>query len=1020
MKTSNLFSWRHASLLALLIWLPVPSFAGSLQSISATAPTLGAPAGGSGDSYDPVISRDGRYVLFESMANNLTSGGNNSSQPFAFPARMNVFLRDRTNGTTTLVSVNLAGTGGGNGDSMPSAISTNGQYALFESSASNLVAGDTNNANDVFLRDLVNGTTTLISVATNGGGGNGISRTATMTPDGRFVAFVSAANNLVNNDANGIADIFVRDVQSNLTTVVSTGAMATNAAPSACLSDQPEITPDGRFVAFYSSATNLVAGVRTAPEIYVRDLIAGITTLASVSAPAAAKAAMNTTNVISYNHALSADGQYVAYETSPKSSIPTSYGGVILRYNMQTGVTDLITTNANGLTGDYDEVRNLDMTPDGRFIVFNARTNISPGISNTCVLVWDGQSGTTALASGDLNNTVTTNSFCEWPAIDASGRYVAFLSAAGNMTTNALTGLYHLYVHDMQAGTTQMVDADTNGVGSNISPATSPRISEDGRFVAFEAPDGNLVPNDSNHDYDVFARDTQAGITELISVHDPVQASLSPNGPSGISAASLSANGRYVAFFSAADNLVPNDINGMRDVFVRDLLLGTNILVSVDTNGFANGDGPATEPSISANGRYVAFTSGAGNLVSGDTNRNDDVFVRDIQAGTTTLASVSVNGINSGNNRSFTPILSADGNSVLFRSRAGNLSSSPVSTTVDNLYWRNLTSGITYPITTTGVGPAAITPDGRFVAFGSSTNLYLWDSQSATLVYTNAAGTVLIAAISPDGTRLAYIVANRLFGADVVAQTNWTISTQTQITTNRVGLQFSADGRFLAYSTTASQVPNDTNGKRDVYVYDFQARTNLLISQSFNTPFTPNGDSDSPVISADGRFVSYRSQASNIIPGDTNGLPDLFLYDRTTGDTTLLSVSRFGNAAANNWSINSFFSGDGQTLVLQSWASDLVTNDFNHYGDLYAFNLSPASSDIPFSISISFAGTTAQGPTLSWPVEPGKAYQAQFKNNLNDPTWQTLNSSVVIVGNQGYVNDPAPAVDGRFYRLVSF
>ncbi|HKI68432.1 MAG TPA: S-layer protein, partial [Verrucomicrobiae bacterium] len=130
-------------------------------------------AGGGGLSGFPIVSSDGRYVLFASAANNLTTMSNGAPMPATLISSLNVFVRDRASNTTTLVSVNLAGTGGGNGDSLPVGISTNGQYVLFESVASDLVADDTNNANDVFVRDLVNNTTTLVSANTNGWAGNG-------------------------------------------------------------------------------------------------------------------------------------------------------------------------------------------------------------------------------------------------------------------------------------------------------------------------------------------------------------------------------------------------------------------------------------------------------------------------------------------------------------------------------------------------------------------------------------------------------------------------------------------------------------------------------------------------------------------------------------------------------------------------------------------------------------------------------------------------------------------------------
>ena len=174
--------------------------------------SVGPPASGGGNSMNPIITPDGRYVLFASTADNLALTSSNTPFSAQSPPKINVFLRDRTNGTTVLVSVNLAGSGGGNGDSIPIELSTNGQYALFESSAGDLVPDDTNNVTDVFVRDLVNGTNMLVSIGADGGCANGVSGESAMTPDGRHVAFASTASNLVPGDANGIQDIFVRDL----------------------------------------------------------------------------------------------------------------------------------------------------------------------------------------------------------------------------------------------------------------------------------------------------------------------------------------------------------------------------------------------------------------------------------------------------------------------------------------------------------------------------------------------------------------------------------------------------------------------------------------------------------------------------------------------------------------------------------------------------------------------------------------------------------------------------------------
>jgi Tol biopolymer transport system component len=177
---------------------------GALGVLSLRDTSQTPPSGGNGDSRNPVISYNGRQVLFSSSATDLVvNETNNTPLRASFPARLNVFLRNTTTGTTTLISVNTNASAGGNGDSLPSAISTNGQFMLFESDANDLVPGDSNGIGDIFIRDVLNGSTSLVSVGTNGSNANGSSRDAVMTPDGRYVAFVSAASNLVENDTNG-------------------------------------------------------------------------------------------------------------------------------------------------------------------------------------------------------------------------------------------------------------------------------------------------------------------------------------------------------------------------------------------------------------------------------------------------------------------------------------------------------------------------------------------------------------------------------------------------------------------------------------------------------------------------------------------------------------------------------------------------------------------------------------------------------------------------------------------------
>jgi Tol biopolymer transport system component len=1010
MKTTLVTS--RLSLWLLLVMGGVATTSAQLsQLVSATDPAQVPPAGGSGDSWGPVVSPDGRYVLFASTANNLLLTTNNTVISARFPTPLNVYLRDREDDTTTLVSVNISGVAGGNGDSLPVAISTNGRYALLESSASDLVSGDTNAVTDVFVRDLVASNTVLVSVSTNSSVGNSPSRSATMTPDGRYVAFVSAANNLVAGDTNRIPDVFVRDLQAGVTVLASVGAQSTNRTYALGSSEAPELTPDGRYVAFFSTATNLVAGAPAGGDVYVRDLVAGTTTWASVGARSAVLSALKKTSATSYNHALSADGQFVAYEASSWAGPGQIPLGLILRYSRASGLTDLVYTNAAVSTASYEDIRSLDMTPDGRFIAFVANTN---NTTTTCVQLWDATTATASLVSGGPNGQVTTNSTCDWPSIDSTGRFVAFVSSATNLTTNALTGTYHIYVRDMQAGTF-LVDADTNGVGTSISPATVPAMTPDARFIGFDCLDSSLVANDRNHDFDLFVRDLVAGTTELISAHDPSLPSGTPNAHSSLGPASSSADGRFVAFSSEADNLASNDTNGCRDVFVRDLATGVTTLVSVDTNGFS-GDGVSTDATMSPDGRYIAFTSSADNLVAGDNNNAPDVFIRDLQTGTTTLVSVNSAGSGPGNRASYAPIASLNGRFVLFRSLAYNLVTG--STTSENLFLRDVSVGTTTALTTSGVQsfPApTMTPDGRFIAyFGGNITLalYVWDSLAGHRIYTNSQSSLYGTALSANGRRLAFSVRSsglpytyNLYVADLTLNTTRLLVSSSSMYYKAPRLN-SDGGKMACVGVSAGK------GTNQVYLFDVLSGDRTLVSHNFLSSDPGNGKSDSPDISADGRFIAYSSAATDIVPSDTNNTSDVFLFDTQSGANTLLSTTQSGGRWANNLSTCPSFSADGRTLLFQSWASDLIARDLNSTADVFSYTLLYAIV-VPDS-------SPGQAPWLSWPWSLGVNYRVQYKDKLDDSAWQDLSGSVTNNGSQAWLQDSAPASGQRFYRVVAF
>ena len=292
-------------------------------------------------------------------------------------------------------------------------------------------------------------------------------------------------------------------------------------------------------------------------------------------------------------------------------------------------------------------------------------------------------------------NALPGDSLSESPAVDSTGRYVAFLSTATTLTTNAVAGNFHLYLRAAifaipLAGKTILLDAETNGFGFAKDFLNPPRLSLNERFIAFdcsgERPATNiidqaynvshrsLVPNDANPGYDVFLVDCISKSNELISVHQQALPSQTPADAGTAAIFSVDRSGRFIAFGSTAGSLAANDANRYRSVFVHDLLGGTNVLVSADTNGLSYANGMSSDPGMSGDGRYVVFSSSATNLAVADSNNapgyghGQDVLLRDLQTGLTTLVSVDASAVY-GNN-SYSPVISANGRYVLFRSTA--------------------------------------------------------------------------------------------------------------------------------------------------------------------------------------------------------------------------------------------------------------------------------------------------------------------------------------------------------------
>src|SRR4030042_2028754 len=258
------------------------------------------------------------------------------------------------------------------------------------------------------------------------------------------------------------------------------------------------------------------------------------------------------------------------------------------------------------------------------------------------------------------------NNDSRFSSISSDGRYVAFSSTASNLVTGDTNGTRDIFVHDREMGETTRVSVSSEGVQGNGSYSRYPSISSDGRCVAFPSLASNLVIGDTNGRWDIFVHDRQTGETTRVSV-----SSADVQGNDNSIYPGMSSDGRYVVFSSTASNLVNGDTNNNSDVFVHDRETGETTKVSVSSAGVHGNDG-SYHPSISSDGRYVAFISNASNLVTGDTNGTNDIFVHDREMGETTRVSVSSAGIE-GNSDSHDPFISSDGRHVAFASYASNL-----------------------------------------------------------------------------------------------------------------------------------------------------------------------------------------------------------------------------------------------------------------------------------------------------------------------------------------------------------
>ncbi len=439
---------------------------------------------------------------------------------------------------------------------------------------------------------------------------------------------------------------------------------------------------------------------------------------------------------------------------------------------------------------------------------------------------------------------------------------IAVLCLGGWEPASQAAGAPSIRVNADQSATTSLISVASDGTQANSSCA-EPAISANGRFVVFHSAADNLVEADANGELDVFVHDRESGQTRMISI-----SSAGEQGNCTSRQAAISGDGRVAAFRSCATNLVNGDSNDAYDVFIHLLESGETRRVSISSAG-EEANGHSEAPALSFDGRFVAFASQASNLVDGDSNNRGDIFVHDQQTGQTVRVSVASDGVEANSSSSY-PSISADGRWIAFESYASNLADGDTNNLTD-IFVHDRESGQTRRVSTGSAGEQG-------------------NDES------------LDAAIS-------------------------------------------ADGNFVSFHSLASNlVSGDSNAMLDVFIKDLQSGQTSLVSVSSGGEMG-NSHSGTPSLSSNGRYIAFFSYATNLVPGDTNldcdwdgdeqtddNCPDIFVHDQVNGSTQRVSVSSEG-AQSDGWSSGVAISADGNQVVFDSWAGNLVAGDANLFCD---------------------------------------------------------------------------------------
>lgn len=840
----------------------------------------GTPA--NGDTYFSGFSPDGTKVLLSSYATNLVPGLNLTYGSARF------YVKDLTTGAVTLVSA-PGGTDAASLDSDSSGTFRTNDSVIFSSSSDKLVPDDTNGALDIFEKDLTTGAITRLSITASGAQANGSSTNGALSPDGHRLLFSSLASNLVPGDTNNSPGIFIKDLGTGVTTRVST--TSSGAELNGSLSGS-QIHWNTNQLFFTSDATNASPGdTNGVTDLFVKDLTTGVVT--RISDAAAGVQANGAIKAFSVSH----DGTKVAFWSEASNLVSGDTNGVadLFVKDLKTGTITRISTSSDGSQTD----------------------------------------------SGVFASQYT-------PSFSADDTKIAFMSLSGDLVPGDTNGGRDIFIKDLVTGAVTRVSTAADGSqGIYQNPDenyTYPGgFSADGSMIAFTSEESGLVSGSKPASLD------QAFIKTL---H-----------PAPGTAADT-----YVASYSAplkvdvAHGLLANDVT----TDGKGVLTITSFSDAKHGRVDLNPDGSFT---YTPDGTFVGIDSftyqaGAGYQSSPDTTVtikvNGNIERVDTQA--------DGSQANSGVFSSSTPVLSSDGKYVAFVTHSSDLAPNPYGA-VAQVVIKNLDTGALAIVSGPGGGDTPVfSPDGTKVAFrsGDTGDIVVNDlvSGTSTVVSTLAGETAGIGhsfypVFSPDRNSILFRSASsdltNNLGGDLFVK-NLTTGAVTRVSAAadgtpadgqlagslEPGYSFSPDGNSVVFASTADNlVAGDTNNKLDVFVKNLQ--TGQVIRVSTTSDGTQShGDSYTPVFSPDGKSVVFESAAENLVPGDTNRAPDIFVKNLETGAITRVSAGANGEQAIETATATSgypVFSPDGTRIAFVSAATNLVPGVGSSNGSIYEKNL---------------------------------------------------------------------------------